>query len=235
MWCTDCVGHLQVQCGVVFGTQILASHTFKPRTSVYSKNMAIDSAFVCPLYRGRVTFDYRVLHIVAFFTFAALSQCCFYSLSAYLVMHIVDLYLYQWPPILYYFSGALLILYWLSIYYYSSSYISYSFSLACRCRVFQFVNLSTVPLQGALILYIQFSIQCISFSTRWSYTVDALCIAVASIYISISGTAALRFSAAHSVFLQAPIILHKYQFYSFSKSIRELFANSLLFNPMPQI
>ena len=67
------MGHPQVQCGVVFGIWILVSHAFRPRTSVRSRNAAVDSAFVCPLYKGRVTFDYRVLYIVAFFAFAALS------------------------------------------------------------------------------------------------------------------------------------------------------------------
>ena len=81
----------------------------------------------------------------------------------------------------------------------------------------------------------QFSIWYISFSTKWSCTVDALCIAVASIYISISSTAALHSSTACSVLLQAPVILYKYQFYSFSKSTRELFTSGLLFNPIPQI
>ena len=93
MWRTDCVGHPQVQCGVVFRTWMLASHTFRPRTSVRNKNAAVDSAFVCPLYRGRVAFDHGVLHVVAFFAFAALSQRCFYLLSAYFAMHVVDLYL----------------------------------------------------------------------------------------------------------------------------------------------
>ena len=72
---------------------MLASHIFRPRTSVCSRNMAVDSAFVCPLYRGRVAFDYGVLYIVAFYAFAAFSQRCFYSLSAHLAMHIVDLHL----------------------------------------------------------------------------------------------------------------------------------------------
>ena len=88
------MGHPQVQYGIVFGIWMFVSHTFRPKTSVRSRNVAVDSAFVCPLYRGRVAFDYRVLHIVAFFAFTALSQRRFYSLSAHLVMHIVDLYLY---------------------------------------------------------------------------------------------------------------------------------------------
>ena len=53
----------------------------------------MDSAFVCPLYKGRVTFDYGVLHIVALYTLAAFFQRYFYSLSAHLVMYIVDLHL----------------------------------------------------------------------------------------------------------------------------------------------
>ena len=88
------MGHPQVQYSVVFGTWMLASHIFRPRTSVYSKNAAVDSAFICPLYRGKVAFNHGVLYIVAFFAFAALSQCRFYLLSAYFVMHIVNLYLY---------------------------------------------------------------------------------------------------------------------------------------------
>ena len=73
---------------------MLASHTFRPKTSVYNKNVAVDFAFIYPLYRGRVAFNYRVLHIVAFFAFTALSQCRFYLLSAHFVMYIVDFYLY---------------------------------------------------------------------------------------------------------------------------------------------
>ena len=53
----------------------------------------MDSAFIYPLYRGKVAFDYGVLHIVTFFAFAALSQHRFYLLSAHLIMHIVNLYL----------------------------------------------------------------------------------------------------------------------------------------------
>ena len=87
------MGYPQVQYGVVFGTWMLASYAFRPKTSVRSRNAAVDSAFVYPLYRGRVAFNYGVLHIVAFFAFAALSQHRFHSLSAYLTMHIVDFYL----------------------------------------------------------------------------------------------------------------------------------------------
>ena len=43
---------------------MLASYAFRPRTSVYSKKAAVDSAFVYPLYRGKVAFTYRVLYVV---------------------------------------------------------------------------------------------------------------------------------------------------------------------------
>ena len=70
-WRTDCVGHPQEQCGVIFGIWILASHAFSPRISIQSRNAAVDSAFVYPLYRGRVAFDYGVLYIVALCALAA--------------------------------------------------------------------------------------------------------------------------------------------------------------------
>ena len=79
------------------------------------------------------------------------------------------------------------------------------------------------------------NIQRISFFTRWFYTIDALYIAVTSIYTSISSTATLRSRAARGVLLQAPVILYRYQFQSFSKGARELFASSLPFSPIPQI
>ena len=54
----------------------------------------MDSAFVCPLYRGRVAFNHRVLYIVTLCALTAFFQRCFYLMSAHLAMHIVDLYLY---------------------------------------------------------------------------------------------------------------------------------------------
>ena len=54
----------------------------------------MDSAFICPLYRGRVAFDYGVLDIVTLCALAAFFQRCFYSISAHLIMYIVDLHLY---------------------------------------------------------------------------------------------------------------------------------------------
>ena len=94
MWRINCVGHPQVQYGVVFRTWMLANYAFRPKTSVHSRNAAVNSAFIYPLYRGRVAFDYRVLYIVTFYTLAAFFQCYFYLISAYLAIHIVDLYLY---------------------------------------------------------------------------------------------------------------------------------------------
>jgi hypothetical protein len=124
-----------VQYGVVFRTWMLASYTFRPRTSVRSRKAAVDSAFVCPLYRGRVAFTYRVLHIVTFYAFAAFSQRRFHLLSAHLTIHIVDLHLCWWPPILCCLSGALPAQRRFSTYYYSSSRISCSFSTAQIRRV----------------------------------------------------------------------------------------------------
>ena len=180
---------------------MLASHAFRPRTSVRSRNAAVDSAFICPSYRGRVAFDHGVLHVVAFCAFAAFSQRCFYSLSAHLVMHVVDLHLCWWPPILCCLSGALPALRRLSACCCSNSRVSCSFSTARRRRVSWLVSLGAVPLWGALVPRMRFSVWRISFSTGWSCTVDALCIAIASMYMSIGGTAASRSSAARGVLL----------------------------------
>ena len=73
---------------------MLASYAFRPRTSVRSRKAAVDSTFIYPLYRGRVAFTYRVLYVVTFYTFTAFSQRRFYLLSTYLIIYIVDLYLY---------------------------------------------------------------------------------------------------------------------------------------------
>ena len=72
---------------------MLISHAFRPRTSVYSKKAAVDSAFVSPLYRGRVGIDYGVFYIAASCVFTASFHCCFYLRSAYLIISIVDFYL----------------------------------------------------------------------------------------------------------------------------------------------
>ena len=138
---------------------MLASYTFRPRTSVRSRNTAVDSTFIYPLYRGRVAFNYRVLYIVTFYTFTVFSQRRFYLLSTYLIIYIVDLHLYQWPPILYYLSGAPLARRRFSAYCRSSSRISYSFSIARRRRVSQLVSLGAMPLREALVPRIRSSIQ----------------------------------------------------------------------------
>ena len=214
---------------------MLTSYTFSPRTSVRRRKAAIASAFICPLYRGRVGFDYRVPYIIALYAFAAFFYCRFYLISAHLAMQVVDLHLYQWPPILYYRRGALPARRRFSAWCYSSSRISCSLSFTYRRRVSQLISLGAVPLQGALIPRIRFSVWRISFSTRQFCTIAALYIAVASIYMSINSTTALRSSAVYSILLQAPVILYRYQFYIFSSGARELFTSGLPFSPMPQI
>jgi len=52
---------------------MLASHAFRPKTSAYNKKATIDSAFIYPLYRGKVIIIYRVFYIAAFCTFVAFS------------------------------------------------------------------------------------------------------------------------------------------------------------------
>ena len=72
---------------------MLVNYIFRPRTSVYSKKAAVDSAFVSPLYRGRVGVDYRVFYMAASCAFTASFHRCFYLRSAHLVISIVDFYL----------------------------------------------------------------------------------------------------------------------------------------------
>ena len=88
---------------------MLVSHAFRPRTSVYSKKAAVDSAFVSPLYRGRVGVDYGVFHVAASCTFTTSFHYRFYLRSAHLVISVVDLYLCWWPFILYCRCSALLV------------------------------------------------------------------------------------------------------------------------------
>ena len=142
---TDCIGHPQEQYGVIFGTQILASHTFSPKISVHSKNTAVDFAFVCPLYKGKITFNYRVLYIVALCTLTAFFQHYFHLISTHLAIYIVDLYLCQQPPSLYCCGGTLLAWRRFSTQCYSNSYISYSLSTACRRKVFWLISLGVLP------------------------------------------------------------------------------------------
>ena len=73
---------------------MLVSHIFKPKTSVRSKKAAVDSAFISPLYRGRVGVNYGVFYIAASCAFTTFFHCYFYLRSAYLAISVVDLYLY---------------------------------------------------------------------------------------------------------------------------------------------
>ena len=73
---------------------MLASYIFSPKISIHSRKAAIDSAFDCPLYRGRVAVVYGVFYVVTLCTFAAFFHRRFHLVSAHLAMYIVDLYLY---------------------------------------------------------------------------------------------------------------------------------------------
>ena len=57
---------------------MLASHAFRPRISVRSRKAAVDSAFISPLYRGRVGIDHGVFHVAASCVFAASFHRCFH-------------------------------------------------------------------------------------------------------------------------------------------------------------
>ena len=70
-WCTKCVGHPQEQYSVVFDIWMLASYVFSPRISICSRNAAVDSAFVCLLYKERVAFNYGVFYMVTLCALAA--------------------------------------------------------------------------------------------------------------------------------------------------------------------
>ena len=72
---------------------MLTSYMFRPKTFVCSRKVAVDSAFISPLYRGRVGVDYGVFYMAASYTFAASFHCYFYLRSAHLVISIVDLHL----------------------------------------------------------------------------------------------------------------------------------------------
>ena len=61
---------------------MLASHAFRPITSVYNKNTAVDSAFVSSLYRGIVGVIYGVFQVAV---------SCVFAVSFQLVLHIPPL------------------------------------------------------------------------------------------------------------------------------------------------
>ena len=95
------------------------------------------------------------------------------------------------------------------------------------------------PLKSPCSLYIShflYTFQRLAyfFSTRQSCTVTALYIAVILIYIFSSGTAASHLNTLHGVFLQAPIVLHRYLFYSLASSTRAFFTSILLLSPRLQ-
>ena len=94
---------------------MLVSYAFRPKTSVHSRKAAVDSAFVSPLYRGKVGVDYRVFYIAVSCAFTASFYCHFYLRSAHLAISVVDLYLYWWPPILYCRCGVLLVYHQVSV------------------------------------------------------------------------------------------------------------------------
>ena len=163
--CTIYIGHPHVQYSVIYGIWILISHIFSSKTSVYSKKAAVNSAFNCPLYRGRVAVVYRAFYVVTLCAFTTFFHCHFYLISAHLVIYIVDLYLYQWPPSLYYCGNTLLAWRQVFTYYYSSSHISCSLSAAYRCSTSWLIYLGVLPLQQGLAPHIYFSTQYMSFST----------------------------------------------------------------------
>ena len=189
---------------------MLISYTFSPKISIRSRKAAVDSAFNCPLYRGRVAVVYGVFHVVALCAFTAFFHRRFYLVSAHFIMHIVDLYLCWWPPSLYCCGSTLLAQYWVSAQCYSSFYISCSLFAAYRCSASWLIYLGILLFWQGLAPHIHFSTWCMSFSTRCPCTVVALCIAIISIQMLSGGTTASRFIIVYSVCLQAPVILYRY-------------------------
>ena len=72
---------------------MFVNHAFRPKTSVHSRKAAVDSAFVSPLYRGRVGVDYGVFYMAVSCAFTASFHCCFYLRSTHLAISVVDLHL----------------------------------------------------------------------------------------------------------------------------------------------
>ena len=73
---------------------MLVSYIFRPKTSIYSKKVAINFTFISPLYRRKVGVDYRVFYIAISCVFTTSFYYCFYLRSVYLAISIIDLYLY---------------------------------------------------------------------------------------------------------------------------------------------
>ena len=151
---------------------MLTSYAFSSRISIHSRKAAVDSTFVRPLYRGRVDAVYRLLHVVTLYTFAAFFQRRFYLISAYLAIYIVDLHLYQWPPVLYCRRSTLPAWLRVSAQYYSSSRISYSLSTAYRRRTssYTFQYLAYLLLyQVALYYSCSLYSSCVYIYVQWQY------------------------------------------------------------------
>ena len=62
--------------------------------SIYNKKVAINFIFISPLYKGSININYRVFYIVIFYIFTTSFYYRFYLRSTYLIISIVDLYLY---------------------------------------------------------------------------------------------------------------------------------------------
>jgi len=134
MWHTDCVGHPHVHCSVIFGTWMLASHAFRPITFVHNKNVAVDSAFVSPSYRGIVGVVYGVFQVAASYVFVASFQCFFHLRSAHLAINVIDFHLCWWPPVSCRRGSVLLVWRQVSSWCSRNPHISFSLSVACRQR-----------------------------------------------------------------------------------------------------
>ena len=50
---------------------MLTSYAFSSKTFIRNRKAAVDSAFIYPLYRGRVGIIYRVLYVVPLYAFTA--------------------------------------------------------------------------------------------------------------------------------------------------------------------
>ena len=65
---------------------MLTSYTFRPKTSIYSRKATIDFTFI--------SINYKVFFIAASYIFATSFYYRFYLRSAYLIINVVDFYLY---------------------------------------------------------------------------------------------------------------------------------------------
>jgi hypothetical protein len=50
---------------------MLTRYTFSSKTSIYNRKAAINSAFICPLYREKVNIIYRVFYVVPLYAVTA--------------------------------------------------------------------------------------------------------------------------------------------------------------------